>query len=119
MKRLFCAFAILFYSSQNHAQCFEFELLGEGQVTEESLVYTIAKDTLSEVKLVIPLEDQNLFAPYINRWAKSRLILDQPQLDFNTKIVKVLEVDYETPDPLNMTSIQNIKKLREVVCPKR
>lgn len=114
----FLLIAIFIFSSESFASCFEFELIGEGLIEDDHLKFVIAKSTQSEVKLPIPIKDQDLFSPYIHRWGKALLILDRPGLSFSTKVLKVISVEYQTPDPLNMSSSTNVKKIRKVPCPK-
>lgn len=109
---------LIFFTTSALANCFEFELIGEALIKEDHISYIVAKNTQSEVQLAVPLSEQDHFAAYINRWSKSRLILNSELLNFNTKLLKVISVEYETPDPLNMMSSTHIKKLKEVACPK-
>lgn len=117
MKSFFIL-SICLFSIQSFAKCYEFELIGEAQIKKDHIVFIIAKETQSEVNLLIPLEDQNHFAPYINRWSKARVILNSSKLHFNSKVLKVYGVEYEIPDPLNMMTLKNIKMLKEIECPK-
>jgi len=111
-------FSVFFFSIHSFAKCYEFELIGEAEIKGDHIAYSVAKETQSEVNLKISLEDQSHFAPYINRWSKARVVLNSPELNFKTKVLKVYGVEYETPDPLNMMTLKNIKRLKEVQCPK-
>lgn len=117
MKRLLLVLTF-FFSVHSYANCYEFELIGEGRIEEDQIIFLVAKETISEVKLSVPFEEQNHFTPYIERLARASLILDRPQVDFNTKIKKVIGVEYQTPDPLNTTAKKTINQIRKVECPK-
>ncbi|HLT22513.1 MAG TPA: hypothetical protein VKZ84_03685 [Bacteriovoracaceae bacterium] len=117
MKRLLIL-AILLTSSQSFADCFEFELLGEGLIEKNDIKFIVAKKTQSQVKLTIPRKDQDLFSPYLNRWARARLILDRDYLNYSTQVIKAIAIDYEVPDPLNMNSKTSINKIGKIECPK-
>lgn len=110
--------SILLFSTLAQAKCYEYELIGQGEMGEENIFFVIAPKTQSEVKLSIPLADQELLAPYINRVAKTRLIIDRNRLNHSTKVMKVVSINYEIPDPLNLSSTTSVKKMGEIKCPK-
>lgn len=101
-----------------YAACYEYELLGEAVVEDDKLKFVVAKDTQSQVKLVIPIKDQDILAPYIKSWTQSVMILNIPEVTFRTKVLKVVSAKYETPDPLNLSSKTSMVKRKEVTCPK-
>lgn len=115
MKKLLII-SMMLLSSLSYASCYEFELIGEGVIEGEDIKFIIAKNTQSEVKLTIPIKDQDHFSPYINRWGKAQLTLNGPGLTFESKVQAVKSVQYQTPDPLHMSS-SHVRRLRKVPCP--
>ena len=109
---------ILSFQTAAWSACYEFELLGEGLIQDQALAFVVAKNTQSQVKLIIPQQEQDKLIPYVSRWTRTRMILNRAQVDFNTKVLKVISAEYATPDPLNLSSQTSMVKRKEVACPK-
>lgn len=118
MKFLTPLLFFLFFQTAASAACYEFDLLGEGVIEESGLSFIVAKNTLSQTKLTIPIKDQDILVPYVARWSRTRMILNMPEVNFNTKVIKVISAQYETPDPLNLSSKTSMIKRKEIACPK-
>lgn len=118
MKFLTLLLFFLFFQTAASAACYEFDLLGEGIIEEKGLAFVVAKNTQSQTKLIIPFKDQDILVPYVERWTRARMILSLPEVNFNTKVIKVISAQYETPDPLNLSSKTSMIKRKEVACPK-
>ena len=114
----FFAPLILFFSiSVARADCHLFEVKGEVQADHHKLIIRLGEETLSDVKLAIPVEEQLKALPLIDEWVRALIIIKDSSLSHNSEIIKIQNIELAVRDPLNEVPQETRRMKGEVPCP--
>jgi hypothetical protein len=114
----FFAPLILFFSiSVARADCHLFEVKGEVQADNHKLIIRLGEETLSDVKLAIPIEEQLKALPLIDEWVRALIIIKDDSLAANREIIKIQNIELAVRDPLNEVPQETRRLKGEVPCP--
>lgn len=102
----------MFLSTVIQAQttCQVFEYQGVIRIQKNEMVLIIHETTLSEKRLVLPIQSKSQMAPYLDLTVKGKLTLK------NNKIQKVLSAEYGKATPLDHKADSYINPLKEESC---
>lgn len=99
-------------------ECSFYELKGSVRDVKNYLHYFVAEKTGSEIDLIIPIEIQTEFSPYVNKFSGGFFIVEGKDVQTRKRIMKVEKIDFALLDPINQNQDTAFKKIKEVVCPK-
>lgn len=114
----FFALLILFIGiSGAQADCHLFEVKGEVQSDNNKLIIRSGEETLSDLKLAIPVNEQLKALPLIDEWTRAFIIVEESSLAANTEIIKIQSIELAARDPLNEVPQETRRLKGEVPCP--
>ena len=99
------------------ADCHLFEVKGEVQADQNKLIIRLAEDSLSDLKLPIPVEEQLKALPLLDEWTRSLIIIQDSTLLPTSEILKIQTIEMAPRDPLNDVPQETRRLKREVPCP--
>lgn len=113
------AFFILFLnlSVAQANDCHLFEVKGEVQSLNNRLIIRLGEDSLSDLKLPIPLDEQLKALPLLDDWTRSFIIVKDSSLSMNSEIIKIQSIELAPRDPLNDVPQETRRMKGEVPCP--
>jgi hypothetical protein len=96
--------------------CSLHEVQGRVKVIKDRIVLILAPGTASETKLTVPPKIQSKYAPYLNHFVKTKIIIDSKDITTTSKLKDIKKTEHAIYDPLNAGSSTRVEK-GEVKCP--
>ena len=106
----------LFSNSLWADTCSFHEVQGKVKVIKDRIVLIIAPGTASETKLTVPPKIQSKYAPYLNHFVKTEIIIDSKAITTTSKLKDIKKTEHSIYDPLNDGSSTRVEK-GEIKCP--
>lgn len=97
--------------------CSLHEVQGKVKVIKDRIVLILAPDTASEVKLTVPPKIQSQYAPYLNHFVKTEIIIDSKDLTTTSKLKDIKKTEHTLYDPLNAGAPSTRVDKGEIKCP--
>ena len=117
MKIAFTLLIIIYSISLWAGSCSLHEVHGRVKVINDRIVLILAPDTASEIKLTVPPKIQSNFAPYLNQFVKTNIIIDSKDLTTTSKLKDIKKTEHAVYDPLNAGSPSTRVEKGEIKCP--
>lgn len=114
------AFTLLmtFYSYSLWASsCSLYEVQGNIKVIKDRIVLILAPGTASETKLTVPTKIQSQYAPYLNHFVKTKIVIDSQELTTTSKLLNIKTTEHAIYDPLNAGAPSTRVHKGEIKCP--
>lgn len=96
--------------------CSLYKVQGRVKVIKDRIVLILAPGSSSEIKLMVPPKIQSQYAPYLNHFVKTEIIIDSKDLTTTSKLRDIKKTEHSIYDPLNAGSSTRVKK-GETKCP--
>ncbi len=117
MKKAFTLLFIIYSSSLWASTCSLYEVQGRVKVIKDRMVLILAPGTASEIKLTVSPEIQSEFAPYLNHFVKTEIIIDSKDLSTSSKLKAIKKTEHAVYDPLNAGAPSTRMDKGEIKCP--
>lgn len=117
MKLLAFFILLLNVSMAQAIDCHLFEVKGEVQSLDNRLVIRLGEDSLSDLKLPIPIDEQLKALPLLDEWTRSLIVVKGNSLSMMSEIIKIQSIEIAPRDPLNDVPQETRRMKGEVPCP--
>lgn len=117
MKIAFTLLMTLYSYSLLAGSCSLHEVHGRVKVIEDRIVLILATGTASEIKLTVPPKIQSQYAPYLNQFVKTDIIIDSKDLMTTSKLKDIKKTEHAIYDPLNAGAPSTRVEKGEIKCP--
>ncbi len=98
------------------AECVSYEFQGAVKTLPGKFVLITQAGTLSERKFEFDHQDIPKLAPYAGKHAKGEFILPEENPVTGTKVLLLLRIDFDVPDPLQ--TVKGLTNPKKIPCPK-
>lgn len=98
------------------AECVSYEFQGAVKSLPGKYILITQAGTKSERRLEFDHTDIPKLAPYAGKHAKGEIILPEENPVSGTKVLSLLRIDFDAPDPLQ--TVKGLTNPKKVPCPK-
>lgn len=116
----FYFFSATLFAATNPEGCGQYDINGviEYSKAESSYIFVVNKDSLSEYRFLINLQDEIKIAPYIERSTKVRVSISEKMEGYSGKFFKIEALEYTAADPLLLKNSSNFSLVKKEKCKK-